>query len=318
MQIDPLPALLAWQDPALTWFVQRDLLETAVGQVEALWDLPEPGRLVGKQQTNGSWRYPGKSDHPAPSANYNLLETYRTLRILVEMYAFQRSQPALASAAEYIFTCQADEGDLRGILGNQYMPYYHAAILELLIKAGYADDPRTHKGLRWLLTMRQADGGWIVPVQLVPASRKNDQLWEGAPVRPDRSRPHAHLATGMILRAFAAHPDYRQLAEVFIAGERLKERFFQPDKYYDRKAPGYWLKFQFPFWWPNLLTSLDSLSSLGFDRQDLAIARGLAWFADHQSPDGLWETGYGLGRSAERMRRWVGLAICRMLSKFFE
>ncbi len=121
----------------------------------------------------------------------------------------------------------------------------------------------------------------------------------------------------MILRAFAAHPDYRQRPEIFTAGECLKERFFLADKYNDRKAPAYWLKFQFPFWWPNLLTALDSLSGLGFNRQDPDIARGLAWFVEHQSPDGLWETGYGSGRNAERMRRWVGLAVCRVFVKIF-
>jgi hypothetical protein len=98
----------------------------------------------------------------------------------------------------------------------------------------------------------------------------------------------------------------------------MKERFFQPDKYTDRKADSYWLKFQFPFWWPNLLTALDTLSRLGFTRKDKDIARGLAWFVENQSGDGLWETGYGSGRNAERMRRWVGLAICRVLRRFFE
>jgi hypothetical protein len=29
LPFDPLPALLAWQDPALTYFVQRDLQEQA-------------------------------------------------------------------------------------------------------------------------------------------------------------------------------------------------------------------------------------------------------------------------------------------------
>jgi hypothetical protein len=315
---DPLPPLLAWQEPALTYFVQRDLLNTTVGPIGTLWKLSEPDRLVSQQKANGSWRYPGKSDHPASDANYDLLETYRSLRILVEMYGFQREHPALDKAAEYVFSCQTGEGDIRGILGNQYMPYYHGAVLELLIKAGYAKDSHTEKGLQWLLSMRQADGGWIVPVQQVPARQKTSQLWAGPSVLPERSRPHAHLATGMILRAFAAHPDYRRLPAVFSAGERLKERLFQPDRYNDRKAPAYWLKFQFPFWWPNLLTALDTLSRLGFDRQDPDIARGLAWFAENQSGDGLWETGYGSGRNAERMRRWVGLAICRVLRSFFE
>jgi hypothetical protein len=318
LQVDPLPALLAWDDSALIYFTQRDLLDLPVRPVETLWELAEPVKLVSKQQTDGSWRYPGKRDHPAAEANYSLLETYRSLRILVEMYGFNTSHPAIIKAGEYVFTCQTEEGDIRGILGNQYMPYYHAAILELLIKAGYARDAHIEKGLKWLLAMRQADGGWIVPVQCVPAAQKTNHLWAGAPIPPARSQPHAHLATGMILRAFAAQPDYRRLPEVIAAGERLKERFFQADKYNDRKAPGYWLKFQFPFWWPNLLTALDSLGWLGFNRQDSIIAQGLGWFIENQARDGLWETGYGSGKGAERVRHWVGLAICRVLRRFLE
>ena len=318
LPIDPLPALLAWQDPALAYFVRRDLLEESVGPVESLWDLPEARRLVDKQQADGSWHYPGQSNHPASNANYDLLETYRSLRLLVEMYGFHSGQPALAKAAEYVFSCQEEEGDIRGILGNQYMPYYHGAILELLIKAGYADDPRTEKGLDWLLSMRQADGGWLVPTQTVPSRQRTPQFWRGSSLPPDRSRPHAHLATGMVLRAFAAHPAYRQRPEVIAAGERLKERLFQADKYNDRKGPEYWLKFQFPFWWPSLVTALDTLSRLDFDRKEEQIARGLTWFRENQSMDGLWATGYGSGRKAEGMRRWVGLAVCRVLKRFFE
>ncbi len=317
LRVDPLPALLARDDPALEYFARRDLLDETSAPIERLWELPEARRLVRKQQANGSWRYPGKSDQPASNANHDLLETYRSLRILVEMYGFQRSQPALAKAAEYVFSCQTDEGDIRGILGNQYMPYYHGALLELLTKAGYGDDPRMEKGLQWLLSMRQAEGGWIIPAQLVPAGQKTNQLWQAAPRPPDRSRPHSHLATGMILRAFAAHPAYRRQADVILGAERLKERFFQADKYNERKAPAYWLKFQFPFWWTSLLTALDSLAWLGFDRQDAAVVRGLAWFVGNQPADGSWETGYGSGRGAERMRGWVGLAICRVLKQFF-
>jgi hypothetical protein len=317
LHTDPLPILLDWDNPALTYFVMRDLMGQAISPVEVLWEMQESKRLVAKQQVDGSWRYPGKSHDPISNTNYNLLETYRTLRILVEIFGFQREHPALAAAAEYVFSFQSEEGDIRGILGNQYMPYYHGAILELLIKGGYAQDTRTIKGLDWLLSMRQTDGGWLIPAQLIPASQKTNQLWHAAPVQPDRSRPHSHIATGMVLRAFAAHPDYCCMPEMHIAGERLKERFFQADKYYDRKAPSYWLKFQFPFWWPNLLTALDSLSRLGFDRQDKDINRGLDWFLQNQDAEGLWGTGYGSGRKAEDTRRWVGLAICRVLQRFF-
>ena len=165
-----------------------------------LWELPEPQRLLRKQQADGSWRYPGGNPASTPGSNYAVLETFRSLAILVEKFGFDRSHLAVRVAAEYLFSCQTAEGDLRGILGNQYMPYYHAAILELLIKAGYAEDARVIRGLEWLLAMRQADGGWIVPVQAVPAKERTRDLWPGRAIPPDRSRPFSHLATGMVLR----------------------------------------------------------------------------------------------------------------------
>ena len=278
LPINPLPALLNWTDESLIYFVNRDLLQKTVEPVETLWDMPGAVRLVKKQLGDGSWKYPGRTDGSVPGQNYFLLETYRNLGVLVEMYGFDREHPALQKAAEYVLSCQTVEGDIRGIIGNQYMPYYHGAILELLIKARYQDDARVLAGLNWLLSMRQADGGWIVPTQAIPSSQRTPQFWSGDPVKPERSRPHAHMATGMVLRAFAAHPDYRKRPEVIAAGDCLKSRFFEADKYNDRKAPSYWLKLQFPFWWTSLLSALDTLSHLNFDRNDVDIARGLAWF----------------------------------------
>jgi len=318
LRVDPLPALLGGGDEALDYFVRRDLLDEKIASSERLWEMDEASHLADKQQANGSWRYPGSSEHPASNANYDLLETYRTLRILVEMYGFQRAHPTLVKAAEYVFSCQTEAGDIRGILGNQFMPYYHGAMLELLIKAGFSDDLRVIKGLEWLISKRQIDGGWVIPLQLVPARLKTSAFWQAEPFEPDCSKPHAHLATGMCLRAFAVHPAYITRPEVILAAERLKERLFLADKYNDRQAPAYWLKFQFPFWWTNLVTALDSFSKLGFDRQDPAIRRGLNWFIENQSSDGLWPIGYGSGKGVVRTRRWVGLAIFRVIKQYFD
>jgi hypothetical protein len=315
---DPIPALLDWPDEALTYFVNRDLVEKPVEPVERLWELPEPTGLAGKQLGDGSWKYPGKICGSIPGQNYFLLETYRNLRLLVEKYGFTHAHPVLQKAAEYVFSCQTADGDIRGILGNQYMPYYHGAILELLIKAGYAQDARVEAGLDWLLGMRQQDGGWIVPAQAVPSKKRSDKFWSGVPVLPERWRPSAHLATGMVLRAFAAHPGYRKRPEVIAAGTCLKQRLFQADKYTDRKALSFWLKFQFPFWWTSLLTALDTLSRLGFGKEQAEITRGLNWFMAHQTEDGLWPTGYGHGSQAEANRRWVGLATCRILRRYIQ
>jgi hypothetical protein len=121
----------------------------------------------------------------------------------------------------------------------------------------------------------------------------------------------------MVLRAFAAHPEYRHRPEIIKAGKALKVRLLKPDKYNDRRSISYWCKFQFPFWWTNLVSALDSLSNLGFDRYDVDIARGLHWFITNQEQDGLWPTGYGSGKKAAENRRWVGLAICQVLSSYF-
>jgi hypothetical protein len=120
----------------------------------------------------------------------------------------------------------------------------------------------------------------------------------------------------MVLRSFAAHPEYRAKPEVRTAGIRLKERLLKSDCYNDRKTPAYWLKFQFPAWWPNLVNALDTLYFLGFDREDGDIRRGLEWFPTHQAEDGLWDTCYGSGKNALENRNWVGYSICRMLMHF--
>ena len=331
---DPIQPLLAWDDnarrrragvaspahvgargEALHYFVRNDLLGAKVPPIQTLWELREPAALVRKQLPDGSWKYPGKTVDPRTKEDYFLIETFRSLRVLVEQYGFTRKHPALAKAAEYMFSRQTPEGDIRGILGNQYMPYYHGAILELLIKAGYAGDRRLKKGMDSLLTMRQDDGGWIIPVQAIPPAKRKPwgSFWPGPTVQPDRAKPHAHLATGMVLRAFAAHPTYSKHPAALQAAERLKERFFKPDAYGDRKGPAYWLKFQFPFWWTNILTGLDTLARLGFTKRDPDVARALDWFLSHQDKDGMWPTGYGSGFMARANRRWVALAICRVL-----
>ena len=222
--------------------------------------------------------------------------------------------PALRRAAERLYRAQTREGDFRGIYGGQYSPNYSAGILELLIKAGYEGDPRTRRGLRWLLAVRQADGGWAIPLRTVGATY-TDALAEPAPLRGDPARPFSHLVTGVVLRAFAAHPAYRRRNEVRAAGELLLSRFFRRDAYPDRSAPEFWTKFTYPFWFTDLLSSLDSLSRLGFSAQEPRIAAGLRWFRDRQAEDGLWDL--TLLRTGDKaLRLWVGLAIGRVFRRF--
>ncbi len=324
---DPISPLLASGKQALEYFVRRDLLGEQAGPIRSIWDLPQPRKILRKQQADGSFKYPGKKVVAYPEHHYGLVETWKQFRFLVDQYEFTREDPGARKAAEYLFSCQTEDGDIRGMIGNQYATYYTGAIMSLLIKAGYEDDPRIEKGFNWLLSMRQEDMGWTVPMLTVKLDRESmyrmtSQYSE--PIEPNRTKPFSHNWTGMVLRAFAAHPRYRRSEAAKIAGRLLKSRFFQQDVYTSYQAASYWVRFQYPFWWNNLLSALDSLSQLGFARDDPDIKKGLDWFVEHQERSGLWRTTYVRGKEIKdsqknrEMQLWVSLAVCRMMKRFHE
>lgn len=313
---DPVPMLLSAANSAIQYFTKRDLLDKKVPPISTLWDLPEPQKILCKQQKNGRWKYPTR--RKTMQHEYDKLETFRQVGYLVEMYGLNRKHPAIPKAAKFLFTFQTKEGDFRGIYGNQYSPNYSAMIVESLTKAGYASDRHIINCLDWLLTVRQDDGAWVIPVRT--RLKTLGQMYETKEtLEPDRSWPFSHLATDMVLRAFAAHPKYRRRKEVKKAGELLKSRFFKPDKYPDHRGAECWTKFQFPFWWSHLISALDSLAKIGFKADDPDIADGLEWFVKNQDKDGLWPTGYSSDMNPNRriLKYWIGLAICRMLKRYW-
>lgn len=225
-----------------------------------------------------------------------------------------RAHPAINHACEYILSYQTEEGDIRGILSYQYMPYYMGAILEILIKAGFEKDNRVEKGMKWLLDMRQDDGGWILPLQLFKM-REFYTICIQPPIKPQKDLPFSHMITGMVIRAFAAHPAYCHSPETLQAANLLKSRFFKKDTYTSRQAETYWFKFQFPFWWTNLLAVIDSLMRIGDSVNDEGVQKGLNWLIDNQGENGLWKADYGKKVSTSP-DNWVTLSVCRILKYF--
>jgi hypothetical protein len=312
--------LLQSNDRAISFFTRTDLLGEPVGLVNQVWELPEPQKMLRKQRGDGSWKGLVKKTPVYPKNHSDLVATFKAFRILIKDYEFTRDREGIDMAAEYLFGFQTGEGDIRGFIANQYATYYTGEILSLLIKAGYADDPRVETGMEWLLSMRQYDGGWTVPILTHAFDRETGYRLTSTymePVEPDRTKPFSHNWTDMVLRAFAAHRVYCHSEEAWKAGELLKSRFFQPDVYSSYKEARYWTRFV--FWWPNLLTSLESLLLLGFSPDDPDIRKGLEWFLDNQQEDGLWNVssegrpGSG-GKPLERA--WLTLRICRTLMGF--
>ncbi len=300
----------------MKWFIKRDLLGEEVDLSKHLWKLPEVDNIFKKQQENGSWRYPGKLESMRTTENYAQLETYRQLGFLIELYALNNNHARVSKACGFLFNFQTQEGDFRGIYGNQFSPNYSAGIMELLIKAGYENDERIQEGLEWLLSVRQSDGGWAIPI------RSHNKSWKEVVdsevvLHPKRKKPFSHMATGVVLRAFAAHPEYRNKLEIKNAGKLLASRFFENDKYPDRKDKTFWTKFTFPFWFTDLLSSLDSLSYLGFMRKDPAVRKALNWFIDNQLENGSWNLKLLKGGKVKDYPSWINFIVCRTLKRFF-
>lgn len=313
---DVVSTLLGSELPAVLFYVKRDLLGEDGLSIEDVWELPEPKRILKQQREDGSWAGPSAKKPVYPETHADLVATFKQFRQLLERYELNRSVEPVSRAAEYLFDFQTEEGDIRGFIANQYATYYTGYVLSLLIGAGYSDDPRVERGMSWLLTMRQDDGGWTIPILTHHLDAKTMYQLTSAyhePVQPDRSQPFSHNWTDMVLRAFAAHPAYRYSDEAVAAGELLKSRFFEPDVYSSRKAARYWVRFS--HWWPNLVTSLESLTLLGFTADDPDIQAGIDWFIENQAEDGLWWLSNDKSRSprVEKERAWLSLRICRVL-----
>lgn len=312
---DPLIPLISSKNGAVTYFTKRDLLEEVVKPIKTLWTLPPAIKIINKQQEEGYWRYSAWKTKLNEPENYNLLETYRQLGFLVEKYGFTKDHNTIKKAAEYIFSCQTDEGDIRGFYGTQYSPNYTAATTELLIKAGYGNDHRVKKIIEWLLSMRQEDGGWAI------AMRTNNAKYLDVVKNPNafelnRKKPFSHMVTGIVLRAFAAHSKYRNIETVKVAGNLLSSRFFKSDKYADRRNVEYWMKVSFPFWWTDVVSSLDSLSYLGFTISHPQIKIALETLRDKQSESGMWDMKL-LKTKDQDLSLWINLAICRIFKRFY-
>jgi hypothetical protein len=319
LRFDPFPPLLSSKNRSLLYFARRDLLDEQAESSESLWQLPEVERILNRQLHDGAWRYPGGKKHIRSQDNYDQIETFRILSQLVEKHGLDKRDSAIRAAAEYLFSHQTEEGDFaRGILGNQYAPYYSAAIMELLIKAGYDTDPRIDRGFRWLLAVRQNDGGWAIPFRTVGGKFGRCTNWtrilNADTISPDLSKPFSHMVTGMVLRAFAAHRKYRSSADASTAGKLLVSRFFRRDMYPDRQSVAFWTKFSYPFWFTDVLSSLDSLSLMGFMKDDSQINRALNWFIAKQQKNGVWKLHTVRGKDKD-LPLWISLAICRVFRR---
>jgi hypothetical protein len=330
---DLIDAFLKSDNKAIIYFTHKELMEVDSTDNIYSYILPEVEKILKKQSSDGSWKPVSNKHSLSSGVKYPLIETWKQLRYLIEQYGLGNIYPEVKKACEYVFSCQTDEGDIRGILANQYAPYYTGALLALLIKAGYENDPRIEKGIRWLLSMRQHDGGWVIGspgIIGIPnlsvrelndlTSNKNRETMKAF----DKSKPFSAAGTGMVLRAFAEHPVYCKSEETLKAAKLLKSKMFKKDNWTSYQHPDNWIRFQFPFWWTNIISALDSLSKIGLPKDDIDVKNALEWLLDKQEKNGLWKISYSnihkntFNTKSSDMQLWISLSILRIFKRFYK
>lgn len=183
------------------------------------------------------------------------------------------------------------------------------------MKAGYENSTWIIKSLDWLLNTRQSDGGWALPFRtrgdnLSAFEKKNT-------IDPDHTKPSSHMVTGMVLRALAAHPEYRRLDETKKAGQFLADSIFTSDAYADRRGVEYWTRFAYPFVYTDIVSALDSLSIIGGYGSHHRVREALTWLEAHQTSKGLFDIHITRGNK-QISAYWLSIAICRIYKRTFE
>ncbi|HME55268.1 MAG TPA: prenyltransferase/squalene oxidase repeat-containing protein [Candidatus Lokiarchaeia archaeon] len=311
--------MLGIQNPALSYFVRRDLLDEIPGSIESIWRLPAAQKLLKKQLPSGAWPDPQHSKHAGVPTNYELVETYSNLNVLAAMFGVTTAHPAIHAAVEFLFSCQHPDGDFRGIYGSQYSTNYTGGILEVIVKNGCTDDDRVDRAFLWLLDHQQANGGWTIPMQTHGIkSIESTPVLAGRLVYPFQpEKEFAHMVTGIVLRAFAAYPKYRAHPDAVKAARLITTRFFRKDAYSSRQAPSYWTKYTFPYWWTDLISVLDALSLMGLSKDMPGINKALAYFHDDQQPEGTWIFSLSKNKSLPDLNGWLTFMLCRIIKRFY-
>lgn len=304
--------------PILYW-LKKDILEVPVDrEIKNLCKLGARVRILDTQREDGSWLKDKAKAPSTESKSQFLIETLKNSHKLYD-YGCRLDDSKVQNSVRYLFSSQTGEGDFRATAFNEYSPGFHALTLEILCKYGLDQDAKIQKGFRWILNNRQNDGGWAIPCRTISrdqvARRYNHPSGnKKKPFKPNKSKPFCHLITGIVLRALAESPTWRESRECRKAGELVLSRFFQEDEYEDRRSASNWEELTYPFWTTNVLSSLDSLSKIDFSAEHPGIAEALDWLLSRQNSLGFWES--DAKKTSLEDHLWLTFAALRVFKRF--
>ena len=190
------------------------------------------------------------------------------------------------------------------------LPCHGGELLRMMLKYGYADDPRCRKLLEWLVGIQQSDGVW----SCVSRVRPFPCLW----------------ATADILRAFRELPPSWLTVEAKAARDRTVELFLNSNlcQYGKRKPSPDWFQFGFPLQWDSdILDVLESVAPF-VTPTDPRIQEGLdivlkkqdkkgRWACEKSPRGGKWIEEYIPLEKIGKPSKWVTLHAYKMLKTLY-
>jgi hypothetical protein len=305
---DPVSWLLEADNPSVRYRTLRCLLGREGGDSEvvaaraAIPDSPVVRRIFAKQASEGHWGDPTSPYLPKYKASYWTV-------MVLGMLGASREDERVRRAVEHIFAFQRPEGGFgeRGTVGatRQYATVVernrrkgkkpppedafvadvlHQGVLSCLtgnvvtalLRLGYGDDPRLWLAVDWLVSVQNADGGWLCP------------YWKGHL----RDTHGCFYGTICPLEAFAEIPEGQRPPAVREAAARAAEfllmhRLYLADHHDFKVINPWWLTLSFPwFYGYTILRGLWVLSRLGI--RDERMNDALAVLRSKQTPEGTW------------------------------
>jgi hypothetical protein len=288
---------------ALRWLLGRPAGDLEVQAARAaIPAAPLVQRIFSKQVPGGHWGDPVTPYQPKYKATYWTVmllgylglsrEDERVQRAVEHVFRFQQANGGFVERGEegarreyrYVVERRAAHGKplpeetafIADLVHQSTLSCLTGNLVAALLRLGCGDDPRLWHAVDWLVSIQNADGGWLCP------------YWKAHV----RDKHGCFYGTICPLEAFAEIPEEQRSPAVRQAIARgaeflLMHRLYRSDHHDWQVIKPHWLTLSFPFFWGyNILRGLWVLTRLGY--RDERMADALGALREKQQPDGRW------------------------------
>jgi len=267
LNTDATDWLLEESNPSVRYFALRWLLdktendEVVVKAKQAVAKSAPVQKLIARQKPDGYWGADARPHHSTEGPLTLLLWLGAPKNLAIEKAMKYRIDSCLSKDGAYGIQMKD-----RTVL----LPCHGAQLLTLMVRYGYATDPRTRKLLQWLVDTQESDGVWCCTSKV----KRFPCLW----------------ATADVLRALNNLPARWLTKPVRAARDQGVELFLNSAlwRYEKHKPSKDWFLFGYPLRWTSDVLDVLELTAPFATPTDERIQDGLNLVLSKQDRLGRW------------------------------